>query len=105
MSSTHQPTLVIEPVSGWRSLRLSEIWEFRDLLFSLGMRDVKLIYKQTLLGVGWVVMQPLIGAGIFTFVFGLLADMPSGNLPYFVFSFASMLAWTLSARRLPRPAW
>lgn len=95
-----KPHLVIEPVSGFRSLRLGELWEFRDLLFTLGMRDVKLVYKQTLLGVGWVVMQPLIGAGIFTFVFGLLAEMPSGELPYFAFSFAGMLGWTLFSATL-----
>ncbi|WP_231753382.1 ABC transporter permease [Rosistilla carotiformis] len=92
--------MVIEPVKGFRSLRLAEVWEFRDLLFTLGMRDVKLIYKQTLLGVAWVVMQPLIGAGIFTFVFGMLADMPSGKLPYFAFSFAGMLGWTLFSATL-----
>ena len=95
-----KPYLVIEPVSGWRSLRLHDVWEFRDLLFSLGMRDVKLVYKQTLLGVLWVVLQPLIGAGIFTFVFGMLADMPTGDLPYFVFAFAGMLGWTLFSTTL-----
>jgi lipopolysaccharide transport system permease protein len=97
---TEKPHLVIEPVSGFRSLRLHDLWEFRDLLFTLGMRDVKLVYKQTLLGVAWVVMQPLIGAGIFTFVFGMLADMPSGKLPYFAFSFAGMLGWTLFSATL-----
>jgi len=95
-----KPFLVIEPVSGWRSLRLRDVWEFRDLLVSLGMRDVKLIYKQTLLGVLWVILQPLLGAGIFTFVFGMLADMPSGKLPNFAFSFAGMLGWTLFSTTL-----
>jgi lipopolysaccharide transport system permease protein len=92
--------LVIEPVSGWRALRLRDIWEFRDLLWSLGMRDVKLMYKQTLLGVIWVILQPLIGAGIFAFVFGLLAGMQSGEVPYLVFSFAGMLGWTLFSATL-----
>ena len=91
---------MIEPVSGWRSLRLRDVWEFRDLLVTLGMRDVKLVYKQTALGVAWVVLQPLIGAGIFTFVFGMLADMPSGEIPYFAFSFAGMLGWTLFSATL-----
>ena len=95
-----KPHLVIEPVKGWRSLRMRDIWEFRDLLLTLGMRDVKLVYKQTLLGVAWVVLQPLLGAGIFTFVFGMLADMPSGKLPYFAFSFAGMLGWTLFSTTL-----
>jgi lipopolysaccharide transport system permease protein len=95
-----KPYIVIEPVSGWRSLRLRDLWEFRDLLLSLGMRDVKLMYKQTLLGVIWVIIQPLLGAAIFTFVFGMLADMPSGELPYFAFSFAGMLGWTLFSTTL-----
>ena len=90
-----RPHITIRPTRGWASLRLKELWEFRDLLFSLGTRDVKIRSKQTVLGVAWVVLQPLIGAGIFTFVFGVLADMPSGELPYFVFSFAGMLAWGL----------
>jgi len=89
-----KPHLVIEPVSGWRSLKLMELWEFRDLITTLGMRDVKLIYKQTLLGVAWVVLQPLIGAAIFTFVFGVLAGMPSEGVPYFIFSLVGMTAWT-----------
>jgi len=95
-----KPYLVIEPVSGWRSLRLGDLWEFRDLLFALGMRDIKLVYKQTLLGVVWVILQPLIGAAIFTFVFGVLAEMPSGKLPFFVFAFAGMLGWTLFSTTL-----
>jgi lipopolysaccharide transport system permease protein len=95
-----KPYLVIEPVSGWRSLRLGELWEFRDLLTALGMRDVLLVYKQTLLGVAWVVLQPLLGAAIFAFVFGLLAEMPSGELPYFVFAFAGMLGWTMFSTTL-----
>lgn len=94
-TTSQKPYLVIEPAKGWRSLRLRDVWEFRDLLFTLGMRDVKLIYKQTLLGVAWVVLQPLIGAAIFTFVFGFMANMPSGKLPYFLFAFAGMLSWTL----------
>ena len=70
------------------------------MLWSLGMRDVKLMYKQTFLGVLWVVLQPLIGAGIFAFVFGLLAGMQSGEVPYLVFSFAGMLGWTLFSATL-----
>lgn len=89
-----KPLLVIEPVSGWRSLKLRELWEYRDLITTLGMRDVKLIYKQTLLGVAWVILQPLIGAAIFTFVFGVLAGMPSEGVPYFIFSLTGMAAWT-----------
>lgn len=96
-----RPHLTIEPVKGWRSLKLRELWEFRDLITTLGMRDVRLIYKQTVLGVGWVLIQPLIGAAIFTFVFGVLAGMPSGEgIPYFIFSLVGMTAWTFFATTL-----
>ncbi len=100
-----KPYLVIEQGSGWRSLRLAEVSEFRYLIFSLAMLDVKLVYKQTLLGLLWVVPQPLIGAGIFTFVFGMLANKPSCKLPYFAFSFAGMVGWSCSPRLLAAPLW
>jgi lipopolysaccharide transport system permease protein len=87
------PFLRIRPPSGWAAIDFGEIWLFRDLLLTLAARDIKLRYKQTILGAAWVIIQPLMAAGIFTFVFGLLADMPSGSVPYFVFAFAGMLAW------------
>ena len=100
MSQQQIPTLIIEPVSGFRSIKVREIWEFRDLLLELGMRDVKLVYKQTLLGVLWVLLQPLIGAVIFAFVFGIVAKLPTGSTPYFVFSLTGMLGWTLFSATL-----
>jgi lipopolysaccharide transport system permease protein len=91
---THpQPYLRIRPTSGWAALNLSEVWQFRDLLMTLAGRDLKLRYRQTLLGVAWVLLQPLFAAGIFTIVFGVVAKLPSNGLPYFVFSYAGMLAW------------
>ena len=87
------PYLTIEPSKGWVALDIAEIWRFRDLLFTLAGRDLKLRYKQTALGVIWVVMQPLIGALIFAFVFGTVAKLPSGGVPYVVFSFAGLLGW------------
>ncbi len=88
-----QPHLVIEPKAGWVALDIGEIWRFRDLLFTLAGRDLKLRYKQTALGVIWVIMQPLMGALIFAFVFGTVAKLPSGGVPYVVFSFAGLLGW------------
>lgn len=76
-------------------LNLREIWHFRDLLLSLVSRDLKLRYKQTALGAIWVVLQPLMAAGIFSFVFGTVAKMPSDGLPYFLFSYAGLLGWGL----------
>lgn len=92
---SNQYHLTIRPKSGWVPLKLAEIWEFRDLLFMLGLRDVKLRYKQTILGAGWVLLQPLLGAGIFTFVFGVLAGMGSEDdaVPYFLVTFVGMLGW------------
>ncbi len=72
-----------------------ELWQFRDLLLSLAVRDLKLRYKQTALGVIWVVFQPLLAAGIFSFVFGTVAKLPSGGVPYLLFSFAGLLGWNL----------
>ena len=90
-----EPHIKIRPSSGWAALDLSSVWEFRDLLLALSSRDVKLRYKQTALGVVWVILQPLLAAGIFSFVFGLLAKMPSDGKSYFLFSYAGLLGWNL----------
>jgi len=88
-----RPYLTIRPSRGWVALNLSELWQFRDLLVSLASRDLKLRYKQTALGVIWVILQPLMAAGVFSFVFGSVAKLPSGGIPYLVFSFAGLLGW------------
>lgn len=90
-----RPYLRVQPDTGWLALNLKEIWRFRDLLSTLATRDVKLRYRQTALGVIWVILQPLLGAGILTFVFNTLLKAPTGGVPPFVFSFAGMLAFTL----------
>ena len=78
------------------------MWEFRDLLTRFAIRDLKLRYKQTALGVIWVVLQPLLAAGIFTFVFGRVADLPSEGVPYFVFAYVGMMAWTAFSSTLSK---
>jgi lipopolysaccharide transport system permease protein len=97
-----RPHLVIEPKSGWSALDLAELWRFRDLLFTLGQRDLKLRYKQTALGVVWVILQPLLAAGVFAFVFGKVARLPSEGVPYFLFSYAGLLGWNLFANTLTK---
>lgn len=93
-ATTVKPLVTIRPSSGWAALNLAEIWQFKDLLLTLAGRDVKLRYRQTALGVIWVVLQPLIAAGIFSFVFGKVAGLKSpGAIPYFVFSYAGLLGW------------
>lgn len=97
-----RPTIVIQPQRGYLGLNLREIWEYRDLLLILAGRDVKLRYKQTLLGVTWVILQPLATAIIFTVVFGNFARLPSDGLPYILFVFAGLLPWNLFSASLSR---
>lgn len=94
MTTDRRPHLVIRPKTRWTLLDLRELWEFRDLLRTFAGRDIRLRYRQTALGVIWVVLQPLMAAGILSFVFGGIADLPSEGAPYFVFAYAGTLAWT-----------
>lgn len=97
------PTLSIRPPRGWVPLDLPELWRFRDLLAVLATRDLKLRYKQTALGVVWVVLQPLMAAGIFAVVFGGVADLTApGGMNYFVFSYAGLLGWNLFSQTLTK---
>jgi lipopolysaccharide transport system permease protein len=90
---TRKPYLVLRPAKGWAALNLGELWHFRDLLFTLAGRDIKLRYRQTALGVAWVVLQPLLVSGILTLVFSIFSKMPTGGIPPFVFSFAGLLGY------------
>jgi lipopolysaccharide transport system permease protein len=94
--------LVIRPASGLSALNLAEVWRFRELLGGLAFRDIKLRYRQTALGAAWVLLQPLMAAGIFSFVFGKVAKLDSGKLPYFVFSYAGLLAWNAFSNTLTK---
>src|ERR1700719_2016261 len=91
------PVLRIEPSSGWVSLRLGEIWEYRELLYFLTWRDIKVRYKQTALGAAWAILQPLLTMVVFSIFFGRLAGIPSGNVPYPVFSYVALVPWTFFA--------
>jgi lipopolysaccharide transport system permease protein len=90
----------IEPPRGWLELRLGEVWAYRELLYFFVWRDVKIRYKQTAIGVVWVILQPLLNMLIFTIFFGRLAKMPSQGLPYPVFSFSGLIPWTYFAYAL-----
>jgi lipopolysaccharide transport system permease protein len=87
------PARTIRPRRRWSPPELREIWEFRDLLMRFAAKDVILRYRQTALGVVWVILQPVLTAGVFTFVFGDVAGLKSGAVPYFVFAFAGQVAW------------
>ena len=93
IETVSRPSLVIRRTTGWHGYDARELWDFRDLLFVLGARDVKLRYRQTALGIVWVILQPLIGAGIFSLVFGKVAKLPSEGVPYFLFAYAGFLGW------------
>lgn len=97
-----RPYVVIQPSSGWSALGLRELWEYRDLLGVLAGRDVRLRYKQTVLGVIWVVLQPLVAALIFAVVFGRFAHLPSDGSPYVLFVFCGVLPWNLFSGVLTR---
>lgn len=100
--TVRRPTVVVQPTRGWAALDFGELWKYRDLLMILAGRDVKLRYKQTGLGVAWVVMQPLIAALIFAVMFGRFAKMPSDGHPYILFVFAGVAIWNYFAAVLQR---
>jgi lipopolysaccharide transport system permease protein len=89
-----QAILKIRPQAHWSLVNFREMWEYRDLLWTLAVRDLKLRYRQTSLGILWVVFQPVAGAGVFALVFGWVAGMAAGKQSYFVFSLAGLLVWT-----------
>lgn len=95
------PTLVIRAAAR-NAVSPKEIWAHRDLLLILAGRDIKVRYRQTMLGASWVILQPVLVSGVFTFVFGQVADLPSDRTPYFVFSFAGLLCWNLFSNLLLR---
>ena len=97
---THRAATVIVPTRGWVHLKLRELWEFRELLFFLTWRDIKVRYKQTVLGALWAIIQPVMTMLIFTLVFGRLAKMPSDGVPYAPWSFAALVPWTFFANGL-----
>ncbi len=94
------PLIRVEPSKGWVSLKLNELWEYKELLYFLIWRDVKVRYKQTLLGVGWAIVQPFFTMVVFSLFFGKLAKMPSDGIPYPIFTFAALVPWTFFANGL-----
>src|ERR1700739_2133969 len=94
------PVMVIEPSRGWVALKLSELWEYRELLYFLTWREVKVRYKQTPLGAAWAIIQPLFTMLIFSLFFGKLAKVPSDRIPYPLFCLAGLVPWTFFANGL-----
>jgi lipopolysaccharide transport system permease protein len=94
------PVIRIRPVSDRLANGLKELWQYRELLYFLIWRDVKVRYKQTAIGAAWAIIQPLMTMIIFTMVFGKFANMPSDGLPYPIFTFAALLPWTYFSKAL-----
>jgi len=101
-SPARRPVVRLQPSRGWSLGQVSELWAYRDLLLMLAQRDIRLRYRQTALGVVWVVLQPLVAAIIFTIVFGRLVQVPSDGVPYVVFAFAGLLGWSFFASAVGR---
>src|ERR1035437_541322 len=94
------PITIIEPSRGWVALKLGELWEYRELLYFLTWREVKVRYKQTALGVAWAIIQPLFTMLVFSLFFGRLAKVPSDGIPYPLFTLAGLIPWTFFANGL-----
>lgn len=90
----------IEPSRGWVSLKLHELWEYRELVYFLTWRDIKVRYKQTVLGAAWAIIQPFFTMIVFSLFFGKLAKIPSDGIPYPIFSYAALVPWTFFAHGL-----
>lgn len=91
-------TILIEPLQGWEPLKLRDVWEYRELLYFLIWRDIKVSYARTNLGVGWALLKPVLTMVVFTFIFGWLTQLPSDGVPYPIFVYSGLLPWQLFAR-------
>ena len=96
--------LIIRPTRGWLKLNLGELWAYRELLYFLVWRDIKVRYKQTALGAAWAVLQPVLTMAVFSIFFGRLAKIPSDGVPYPIFAYAALLPWQLFAYALTESA-
>jgi len=94
------PVSFIGPAEKWTSIGLREVWEYRELLYFLTWRDVKVRYKQTALGAAWAIIQPVFMMAVFSLFFGRLAKVPSDGIPYPIFTFCALLPWQLFAHSL-----
>jgi len=96
--SVNVPVFVIRATTGWRFLDLQELWDYRELVYFLTWRDIKVRYKQTVIGAAWAILQPVAMMAVFTLFFGKLAKVPSDGVPYPLFAFAGLLPWQLFSR-------
>jgi lipopolysaccharide transport system permease protein len=100
MDNVQIPHVLIRPSKGWVPLKTKELWEYRELLYFFIWRDIRVRYKQTVMGASWAIIQPIITMVIFSLFFGKLAGIPSDNIPYPIFSFTALVPWTFFANAL-----
>ena len=100
ITPVHNASVLIQPISGWVPINLRDLWDYRELLYFLTWRDVKVRYKQTALGIAWVVLQPIFLMLVFTMFFGRLVELPSDGIPYSIFTYTALLPWQLFSRAL-----
>ena len=101
-SDVETPVIYLRPPRGWSALNLRDLWMYRELVYFMTWRDIKVRYKQAVLGISWAILQPLLTMVIFSVIFGNLAKLPSDGIPYSLFSFAGLLPWQLFANGLSR---
>ncbi|MEN6299103.1 MAG: ABC transporter permease [Anaerolineaceae bacterium] len=99
-SRSTQEVIILRPSRGWASLNLKDLWVFRELIYFLTWRDIKVRYKQTVLGAAWAILQPLLNMLVLTVIFGNLAKMSTGGIPRPIFTFAALLPWGLFSKAL-----
>lgn len=101
-SQARPPLVVVQPQKGWMRVDFGALWQYRELLYFLVWRDIKVRYKQTAIGAAWAICQPLLTMLIFTVIFGRFAKIPSDNVPYPIFAFAGLLPWTYFSQSITR---
>ncbi len=95
-----EEVVILRPSRGWSALNLGDLWRYRELVYFMIWRDIKVRYKQTALGAAWAIIQPFFTMVVFTLFFGKLAKVPSDNVPYPIFSYAGLLPWGLFTKAL-----
>lgn len=101
-NSVKESVVVVQPQKGWLRMDFGGLWKYRELLYFLVWRDIKVRYKQTAIGAAWAICQPLLTMMIFTVIFGRFAKIPSDNVPYPIFAFAGLLPWTYFSQSITR---
>jgi len=100
LERTKDEIIYIRPPQGWMGLNLKDLWLYRELIYFLIWRDVKVRYKQTVLGASWAIIQPLMTMVVFTVLFGRVAKVPTDGIPYPIFSYTALLPWGLFTKAL-----